>query len=257
MSQPQDQEQESGEQTGSFLTHLEALRWTLVRSFIALLVTSGVCFYFSDFIVNDILLRPLHQLSTPVMLQNLKPFGQIMLYLQVSFFSGLVLGIPYVLYEIWRFVYPALRQKEIKYIRSIVAFSSFCFLAGVAFAYFLIIPYSVQFFMSFGSPSIVNNLAADEYMSFIVQIMLASGLLFELPMVSYFLSHLGLLTPNFMKHYRRYAYFIVVVLAGIFTPPDVISQIFLVVPMMILYEISIVISAAIQKRKQAGLRSTT
>ncbi len=235
--------------TAGFLEHLEALRWTLVKVALGLVVTTAVSAYFIDFIFDDVLLRPLKQFTPPVHLQNLKPYGQVVLYLQVALFSGLILGIPWVLLQIWNFIAPALHKKEVKYIKSIVAFSSLCFLLGVSFSYFIVIPYSVAFFLGFGSPMIENNLAADEYLTFIIQILLAGGVIFELPMVSYFLSKLGILTPAFMQHYRRYAYFAVVVLAGILTPPDVISQVLLVVPMLFLYELSIYISGIVQKNK--------
>lgn len=246
MATPQDSEKST---VGGFLSHLEDLRWTLVKTALGLVVTTAIAAYFIDFIFDDILLSPLKQFNPPVHLQNLKPYGQVVLYLQVGLFSGVILGIPWVLYQIWNFIYPALHTKEVKYIRMIVIFSSFFFLLGVAFSYFVVIPYSVAFFIGFGTPMIENNLAADEYLSFIIQILLAGGILFELPMVSYFLSKIGILTPPFMRHYRRYAYFIVVVVAGVITPPDVISQIMLGVPMIVLYELSIYVSGVVQKNK--------
>lgn len=242
----QDPEMQSA---GGFLSHLEDLRWTLVKIALGLVVTTAISAYYIDFIFDEILLGPLKQFNPPVHLQNLKPYGQVVLYLQVGLFSGLIIGIPWVLYQIWNFIYPALHSKEIKYIRLIVVYSSFFFLLGVSFSYFIVIPYSVAFFIGFGSPLIENNLAADEYLSFIFQILIAGGILFELPMVSYFLSKIGVLTPPFMRHYRRYAYFIVVVLAGVITPPDVISQVMLGIPMILLYELSIYVSGIVLKNK--------
>ncbi|MBN8704688.1 MAG: twin-arginine translocase subunit TatC [Bacteroidetes bacterium] len=235
--------------SGGFLSHLEDLRWTLVKIAMGLVVTTAFSAYYIDFIFDEILLGPLKQFDPPVHLQNLKPYGQVVLYLQVGLFSGLIIGIPWVLYQIWNFIYPALRTTEIKYIRLLVVYSSFFFLLGVAFSYFIVIPYSVAFFIGFGSPLIENNLAADEYLSFIFQILIAGGIIFELPMVSYFLSKIGVLTPPFMRHYRRYAYFIVIVLAGIITPPDVISQVMLGIPMILLYELSIYVSGIVLKNK--------
>lgn len=240
-------EEESG---SGILDHLEDLRWIILKSFIGLAFTVGLSAYNIDFIINEILLRPLKEFSPTVKLLNLKPFGQIVLYMEVAFFAGLILGIPWVLYQLWKFIAPALYKSEVNYIKSIVFFSSFCFLSGVAFAYFVVIPYSLSFFLSFGSPMIENFISAEEYMSFVVQIVLAAGLIFELPMVSYFLSRLGLLTPAFMRHYRRYAYIVVVILAGVITPPDVISQLLLMIPTILLYEISIVISSRVLKNKE-------
>lgn len=246
---PQDQAEEKsfGE---SFLDHLEALRWIILKSLAGMIVTIGISVYYIDFIMNDILLKPLKKFDPPVHLINLQPFGQVVLYMEVAFFAGLVLGLPWLLYQLWKFVAPALYSSEIKYVKSIVFFSTFCFFLGVAFAYFVIIPYSLSFFLTFGSPLIENQISAEEYMSFIVQVILAAGIMFELPMVSYFLSRLGLLTPAFMRHYRRIAYFVVIVVAGVITPPDVISQMLLFFPVVILYEVSILISARVQKNKE-------
>lgn len=234
----------------NFLDHLEELRWIILKSLAGMLVSIGISVYFIDFIMNDILLKPLTKFDPPVHLINLQPFGQIVLYMEVAFFAGIILGLPWLLYQLWKFVSPALYKTEIKYVKSIVFFSTFCFFLGVAFAYFVIIPYSLGFFLTFGSPLIINQISAEEYMSFIVQVILAAGIMFELPMVSYFLSRLGLLTPAFMRHYRRIAYFVVIVVAGVITPPDVISQMLLFFPVVILYEISIIISSRVQKNKE-------
>ena len=247
----QENEPVEEEQSGSgILDHLEDLRWVILKSVFGLFFTVGISVYYIDFIINDILLRPLKEYSPTVKLLNLKPFGQIVLYMEVAFFAGLILGIPWVLYQLWKFIEPALYKTEVSYIKSIVFFSSFCFLSGVAFAYFVVIPYSLSFFLSFGSPMIENFISAEEYMSFVVQIVLAAGVVFELPMVSYFLSRLGLLTPAFMQYYRRYAYIVVVIVAGVITPPDVISQLLLMIPTILLYEISIFISGRVLKNKE-------
>lgn len=253
-----DNQPEKEELSGSgILDHLEDLRWVILKAFFGLIFTVGFSAYYIDFIIDKILLKPLHDADSAVKLLNLKPFGQIVLYMEVAFFSGLILGIPWVLYQVWKFIAPALYKKELTYIKSIVFFSSFCFLSGVAFGYFVVIPYSLGFFLNFGSDMIQNLISAEEYMSFIVQIILGSAVLFELPMVSYFLSRLGLLTPAFMQHYRRYAYIVVIIIAGVITPPDVISQLLLMIPTLLLYEISIFISGRVLKNKERKAAMTT
>jgi sec-independent protein translocase protein TatC len=241
----------STEQEMSFLDHLEELRWRVIKILIGVVVCTGVCWFFIDWLMNDLLLRPVLDLNRnlavgqqPIHLQNLKPFGQVFLYFEVAMIGGIILNIPNILYQLWAFITPGLMPKERKYIKWIVFFSSFCFLAGIAFAYLLMLPTALQFFAGFGSPEIENNIAINEYMSFIISVMLAAGVVFELPMVSWFLSKLGILTPAFMRHYRRHAIVGIFVIAAVLTPgTDPVSQVLLAVPLLILYEISIGISA--------------
>lgn len=247
----------SAEQEMSFLDHLEELRWRVIRILIGVVVTTGICWFFIDWLMNDILLRPVLELNRnlrvgqqPIRLQNLKPFGQVFLYFEVAIIGGIILNVPNILYQVWAFIAPGLMPKERKYIKWIVFYSSFCFLAGIAFAYFVMLPTSLQFFAAFGSPDIENNIAINEYMSFIISVMLAAGVVFELPMVSWFLSKLGILTPAFMRHYRRHAIVAIFVIAAVLTPgTDPVSQILLAVPLLVLYEISIGISAMASRGK--------
>ena len=190
----------------------------------------------------------------PIKLQNLKPFGQVFLYMEVAIAGGIILSIPNLLYQLWAFIAPGLLPHERRYIRSIVAFSSLCFLSGISFAYFVIIPSAMSFFAGFGTPEIENDLAIGEYMSFIISVMLAAGVVFELPMVSWFLSRLGILTPAFMRKYRRHAIVIIFILAAVLTPgTDPVSQLLLGIPLVILYEISIWVSGwAARSREKAS-----
>ncbi|MBT8387192.1 MAG: twin-arginine translocase subunit TatC, partial [Ignavibacteria bacterium] len=155
---------------------------------------------------------------------------------------GIVVTLPNLFY-LWKFISPALKKNEKKYILSIVIFSTVCFLAGIAFAYFVMLPLALKFAAEFGTEAIKNEFAINEYMSIIISVMLAAGFVFELPMVSFFLTKLGILTPAFMKKYRRHAIVAILVLAAFLTPgADPISQIILAVPLVLLYEISILIS---------------
>ncbi len=231
----------------TFLDHLEELRWRVIYSLIGIVLGTVVAWIFIDFFIEHILLLPAK--TSGLKLQNLRPFGQLFLYFQVAITIGLVFSFPNVVYQIWKFVGPALRQKEKKYIKWIVLFTTFCFLAGIAFAYFVMLPLTLQFAVQFGSPTIENNFSIDEYLSIILSVMLGAGLVFELPMLSFFLSSIGILTPNIMRRYRRHSIVVILVLAAILTPgTDPVSQLLLAVPLVILYEISIFVSKIFQKK---------
>jgi sec-independent protein translocase protein TatC len=242
----------------SFFDHLEELRWRIVKALIGVVAGMILCWVFIDFIMDEIFLRPITIINAnlqpgqqTIRLQNLKPFGQLFLYMQVAIIGGVLLSLPNILYQVWAFIAPGLMPKERRYIRSIVAFSSICFLGGVAFAYFLMLPAALNFFAGFGSTTIENNIAVNEYMSFVVSMLLAAGVVFELPMVSWFLSKLGILTPAFMRKYRRHSIVLIFVLSAFLTPgTDPVSQVLLAVPLMILYELSIWVSVWAWRGKQ-------
>lgn len=232
----------------TFLEHLEELRWRLIYSMIGVVVATIFCAVFINFFVDIILLKPAKDAGAT--LQNLRPFGQIFLYFQVALIGGIVLSIPNIFYQLWKFIAPALRKSERQHVLSIVIYSSLCFLIGIVFAYFVMLPMTMSFAAKFGSPSIKNEFAIDEYMSIIISVMLAAGVVFELPMISFFLSKLGILTPRFMRKYRKHAIVIILVLAAFLTPgTDPVSQTVLAVPLVLLYEISILISKLSQKKR--------
>jgi sec-independent protein translocase protein TatC len=260
-----DQEQvlNENEKEMGFLDHLEELRWRLIKAIIGVVSGTIVCWFFIDWMMQDVLLRPITTLNAnlspgqqPIHLQNLKPFGQLFLYMQVALIGGVILSIPIVFYQLWAFIAPGLYSRERRYIKSIVFFSTFCFLSGIAFAYYVMLPAALQFFAGFGTTIIENNIAISEYMNFIISVMLAAGVVFELPMVSWFLSKLGILTPKFMRHYRRHAIVVIFILAAVLTPgTDPVSQVLLAIPLMILYELSIGVSAWAwrgKKKKEAA-----
>ncbi|MFZ1459552.1 MAG: twin-arginine translocase subunit TatC [Ignavibacteria bacterium] len=233
----------------TFLEHLEELRWRIIKSAAGIIIGGIIAGIFINYIMDDILLLPATRTIPPLKLQNIKPFGQFSLYMEVIIFGGALLSFPNILFQFWKFIEPALKPNERKYISSIVFFSTFCFLAGVVFAYFVLLPTALSFFSTFGSSAIENIIAIDEYFSFIISTMLAAGLVFELPMVSFFLSKIGILKPEFMRKYRKHSIILILLIAGILTPsPDVTSQLLLAVPLFILYEISIVICKISQKK---------
>ena len=257
--------QEADEREMSFLDHLEELRWRIVKALAGVVIGSIVCAIVLDWLVHDVLLRPVLLVNSSlapgqqaIHLQNLKPFGQVFLYMEVAIVGGIILSIPNILYQLWAFIAPGLMTHERRYIKAIVFFSSFCFLAGITFSYFVMLPTALNFFAGFGTPEIVNNIAINEYMSFIISVMLAAGVVFELPMVSWFLSKLGIVTPAFMRRFRRHSIVAIFILAAVLTPgTDPVSQILLAVPLIFLYELSIWISVwawkgRVKKQSLAG-----
>jgi sec-independent protein translocase protein TatC len=225
----------------TFLEHLEELRWRIIYALGGLVAGAVICWVFIDFLVEVILLKPAR--DSGAMLQNLRPFGQLFLYVQVALMGGVILSLPNIFYQFWKFIAPALKRSERRYIAWIVIFSSVCFLAGIVFAYYVMLPLSLKFAAEFGSEAIENQFAIDEYISIIISVMLAAGVVFELPMISFFLTKLGILTPAFMKKYRRHSIVVILILAAFLTPgADPVSQVVLAVPLALLYEISILIS---------------
>ncbi len=240
------EEQEDGM---SFLQHLEELRWRFVYAIIGILIGTIVTWIFIDFLVNSILLLPAQKAN--INLQNLRPFGQLFLFMQIAIIGGIILSIPNVFYQMWTFIAPALKQSEKKYITLIVVFSTICFLSGIAFAYFIMLPLTLKFAGEFGSIEIENNFAITEYFSMIISIMLGAALVFELPMLSFLLSKIGILTPQLMRKYRKHSIVTILILAAILTPgTDPVAQVLLAIPLALLYEISIFVSKVFSKKSE-------
>ena len=241
------EEEESDVVEMSFLEHLEELRWRILYILIGLVIATIICWIFIDYLVEDVLLLPAK--TANLKLQNLRPFGQLFLYFQVAITAGLVLSIPNVFYQLWKFLSPALKPSEKKYITSIVIFSSFCFLTGIAFAYYVMLPITLKFAVAFGTPTIENNFAITEYLSIIISVMLGAGVVFELPMMSFFLSKIGILKPQFMRKFRKHSIVVILIIAAVLTPgTDPVAQVLLAIPLVLLYEISIFVSKLSQKK---------
>lgn len=233
----------------SFLDHLEELRWHIVKSLVGLAVAMALCGYFAEFIVQKVLLAPL--LAVGLKAQVLAPYGIVMLYIQAVLVSGLVLSMPNTLYWLWKFVAPGLMPNERRYVSGIVGSTSFLFFAGCAFGYFVLVPAALTFFAGFGTENISLNIAVDRYITFLLALVLGTGLVFELPMVTYFLAKLGIVTAAFMRKYRRHAYVLILLIAGIVTPtPDMVTQLLMASPMFVLYELSIYIAKFVNKKKE-------
>ncbi|MGB5072997.1 MAG: twin-arginine translocase subunit TatC [Bacteroidota bacterium] len=231
----------------SFLDHLEELRWRIIYSMIGVVVGAIVVWIFIDPLMNQVLLRPATQYK--MHLQNLRPFGQVLIYMQVALFGGILLSIPNIIFQIWKFISPGLYPRERRYISLIVVFTSLCFLAGVAFAYFFILPSALKFFAAFGTSAIDNIISVEYYFDFVITLMLGAGLVFELPMLSFFLSRLGILSPKLMRKYWRHAMIVSAFTAALISPgPDPVSMLMMAIPLVFLYEISIWISKFSQKK---------
>ena len=264
----------------TFLDHLEELRWTLVRSAIAVLVGFVLAFIFKTFLFEEIVLaaRDPHfityrgfcklgqWLNMPGIcitdlgftLQNLPVSGQFMTHMTVAFIAGFILAFPYILWELWRFIGPGLREKERKAIRGFVGFGSVLFLTGVLFGYYMLAPLTVQFFGTYQvSPSVANNFALESFIGIITQVTLWTGLIFEMPLIVLVLTRIGLVGPGFLRTYRKHAYIGILVIAAVLTPPDVISQIIVSVPLILLYEGSILLSARASKRTLQAATANT
>lgn len=272
MSLDQDFDEDSAKM--SFLEHLEVLRWHLVRIVIALFLFTCLAFIFKGFVFDTIILAPVfddfityvyfcklsHFLgfgaklcfeTMEFALININMAGQFSMHILVSFVAGLIASFPYILFELWRFIKPALKKKEHRFARGLVFWGSLLFLSGVGFGYYLIAPLSVQFLGSYTVSDMVNNqISLSSYISTVSTITLSCGLIFQLPIVIYFLSKLGLVTPQLLRTYRRHSIVIVLILAAIITPPDITSQILVSMPLFVLYEISILISRFVQKKNK-------
>jgi sec-independent protein translocase protein TatC len=232
--------------------HLEEIRSRLIKSGIALLLVTILCSIKADFLVNEVLIGPLMRSSKALVLQNLVPYGQISLYLQVVFFSGFIISFPFIAWQIWLFVAPGLHENERKAGRFSILFISLSFFIGIAFGYFVFLPVTLQFFAGFGTPLIKNNISVQDYVSFFIGALLTAGLVFELPFISYVLSKIGLLTPAFMRFYRKHAIVVLLIVAAVVTPStDVVTQLVIGLPMILLYEVSILISAHVNRKNNA------
>lgn len=261
----------------SFWGHIEALRGHLIRSVLVVLILSIALFCYPEFLFDTVIFGPLKsdfvtyrgfcQLSHFLNLGDQLCFGHYTFKLQslgladqftsqmwIAFLGGLIIGSPYLLWEIWRFIKPALRDKEKKASTGFIISSTFLFLTGVLFSYFVIVPLSINFLGTYQVSKIVeNNFTMDSYLSTVTTLTLASGIVFELPVIVYFLTKFGLITPQFMRKYRKHAVVVILIAAAVITPsPDVTSQMLVAFPLYFLYEASIFVSRFVinQKIKQ-------
>ena len=231
-----------------FLEHLEELRWRLIKTFVTIIFGSILSFSFIDKILS-ILLLPTLETTIPINIQVLSVQGMFIIKWFISFISGFILAFPVLIYQLWKFISPGLKVNEKKYVFPIVFFSFSSFVIGISFGYFVLIPFSLEFFSSIGMGNVENNYSIQYYFSFLSWLLLGSGVIFQLPVVSLMLSALGLLTPAFMRHYRRHSIVSIFILSSFITPPDPVSMLIMAVPLILLYELSIGISWLINRDK--------
>ena len=264
---------QSGEKEMSFLQHLEELRWHIVRSVAAIAIMAIVCFIFKDILFDKVILAPMFPefftnrilcnlgdlLNTTLLCINTKPIdliaitmsGQFSTHVTVSVISGIILAFPFIVWEFWKFFKPDLLSNERQYAGVSVLAASFLFFTGVSFGYYMIVPFSLSFLGSYEVSSyVVNQINIMSYIKTVTQIALASGLIFELPIVAFFLTKIGVVTPAFMKTYRKHAIVVIFIIGAIITPPDIMSQTLVSIPLILLYEFSILISKGVVRRKE-------
>ena len=237
-----------GQSEMDFLDHLEELRWRLVRCLLAMVIGSAVSFGYIDHILN-VLLYPARSTSNPINLQVLSVQGMFLIKWFISFISGFILALPYLIYQFWRFVAPGLKVNEKKYAFPVVFFAFSSFITGILFGYFILIPFSLEFFSGIGAVHVDNNFSIQYYFSFLTWLLLGAGIIFQLPVVSLVLSAIGILTPPFMRHYRRHSVVVILILSSFITPPDPVSMVIMSFPLILLYEMSIGVSWLVNRKR--------
>ena len=268
---PKKAESKEGEM--SFWDHLRDLRGHIIRSLIAIVIFAIVAFLNKNFIFNHIILAPkeadfitnqlLCRLGTLINIDyfcvsefslsliNISMAGQFMTHMYISFMAGVVVAAPYIIYEFWKFVEPALYDHEKKNSGSTVIICSLLFLTGVVFSYYLIVPLALNFFGTYQvSTEVSNQISLSSYISTVVSVTISVGVVFELPVIIFFLTKAGLISIEFLKKNRKYMLVIVLILSAIITPPDVFSQVLVTLPLMILYEFSILMAKRAIKKDQ-------
>jgi sec-independent protein translocase protein TatC len=256
----------------SFLDHLEALRYHLLRSVAAVLILTVIAFLSKSFVFGVLILGPskvdfftyrvLCDLGNwlgvsalcidelPFTIQSRQMTGQFSMHMTSSFVVGFIAAFPYVFYEVWKFISPGLYDKEKNAARGAVFFVSFLFLLGAAFGYYVLSPLSINFLSNYQlDPTILNEFDITSYVTTLVMLVLASAIMFQLPVVVYFLSMSGLVTSKMLKSYRRHSIVVILILSAIITPPDVISQLLIAMPILVLYEVGISIAKRLEKQR--------
>lgn len=257
----------------SFLDHLEELRWHLIRSTLAIVVIGIVAFLMKDFIFDTIIFGPKKMTfptyrlfcdiatriglesafcadELPFTIQNRTMAGQFSAHIWTSIWAGFIIGFPYVLYEMWKFISPGLYDNERKNSRGFILIASFLFFLGVLFGYYVVAPLSINFLGTYQvSKEVLNEIDISSFISTVRASVIACGIMFELPIIIFFMTKVGLVTPEILRKYRKIALVLVLILSAVITPPDVASQIIVAVPVVLLYQVSIYISTVVLKRE--------
>lgn len=268
----QDPVEEGLEKDMSFLDHLEELRWHVIRALVAVVIFTIFAFFSAPWIFENIIFAPaqaefatfqwLCQVGNffdtqalcvdviPFKIQSRQMTGQFSMHLVASFAIGLILSFPYVIWELWRFIKPGLYSKERRYSRGVVASISLLFFSGILFGYYVLAPLMVYFLATYSiSDLIVNEFDITSYVSTVVTMVFGSGLLFQLPVVIYFLTKMGILSPSLLRKYRKHSFVGILIIAAIVTPPDLISQTLITIPLYLLFELGIVIASRVERER--------
>jgi len=253
-----------------FLAHLEELRWRIIRAAIAIVIMAVLALIAKDFLFEVIIFGPVKEWfptnsllcklsdalcvdETAGIFQALSLPSQVTVYILTGLVVGMIAAFPYVFYQFWSFIKPGLKDREAKEAKGMTFWISVLFFLGVLFGYYIIVPISVQFFLNFSvSEMVENKFTINSYVSTVTVLTLATGILFQLPMVVLLLTKIGLVTPEILKKYRKHALVAVLVLAAVITPPDFFSQVLIAIPIMVLYEVGILLSRRVIKRQRAA-----
>lgn len=267
------QETMNDEKEMSFLDHLEELRWHLIRSTFAVVIVAVVAFIMKDFIFDFIIFGPKKAsfptyrilcksaqaiglnsfcfTELPFRVQSRTMSGQFSAHIWTSITAGFIIAFPYVIYEFWKFISPGLHSNERRNAKGFIFASSFLFFLGVLFGYYVVTPLSINFLGTYQvSGEVFNDFDLSSYIGLVRACALSSGLIFQLPIIIYFLTKVGLVTPEILRKYRKFALIIVLIVSAVITPPDIASQVIVAIPVLILYEVSIIISRRIIKREK-------
>lgn len=262
----------SPEKEMSFLDHLEELRWHLIKSTLAIMILATIAFIFKDIIFDVIIFGPKKAdfptykflcksaqaigfdsfcfSELPFRVQSRTMAGQFSAHIWTSITAGFILAFPYVIYEFWKFVSPGLHRNERSNARGFIIIASLLFFLGVLFGYYVVTPLSINFLGTYQvSEQVFNDFDLSSYIGLVRACALSSGLIFQLPIIIFFLTKIGLVTPQFLRKYRKFALIIVLIVSAVITPPDIASQVIVSIPVLILYEVSILISARIVKKQ--------
>ena len=241
----------TNEKSMSFIDHLEELRWRLIKSILSILFGGIVTFFFIDEILQ-LLLQPLGNIDSAnkANLQVLSVQGMFVIKWTIALLGGIIFSVPVITYQTWSFISPGLYANEKGFVVPLVIFSFMSFSGGILFSYFILIPYCLNFFASLSGDIVLNNFSINHYFSFVTWMLLGSGIVFQLPVVSFLLSTIGLLTPPFMRHYRRHSIVVIFIVSSFITPPDPVSMLVMALPLIVLYEISIGISWFVNQSKE-------
>ena len=225
----------------SLFDHLEELRWRILKSLASIIIMSILTFNFANYLV-EILIKPATQINSDLNLQVLTIQGMFLLKWNLSIICGIILSLPVITVQVWKFLSPGLYNKEKKILVPLILTAFICFILGGIFSYKVILPFSLDFFASMITADIQNNFSINYYFSFVLTLMIGAGLIFELPVASFLFSSIGIINPEFLRTYRREAIAVTIILSAIITPPDPISLIIMSIPILVLYEISISVS---------------